>query len=155
MCVSWRPRIRISQRAPDENKRHDRFPPKKQNWHQRVVSYAAPADEVRQLQDVRPPWPGLSNREGFALIHASHAGGETRTTRGAFPSFFWGCMMKEQLSSSPLAVKHKVSGSERGTPTFISLTAIPVGDTKRHGTQRDTIKTHYDKSVFISLKLPT
>lgn len=34
--------------------------------------------------------------------------------------------MKEQLSNSPLTVKHKVSGSERETPTFISVTAIPV-----------------------------
>lgn len=36
-------------------------------------------------------------------------------------------MMKEQLSNSPLTVKHKVSGSEGGTPTLISLTATPLG----------------------------
>ncbi len=36
--------------------------------------------------------------------------------------------MKEQLSNSPLlTVKHKVSGSERETPTFIPFTAIPAG----------------------------
>lgn len=36
-------------------------------------------------------------------------------------------MMEEPLSNSPLTEKHKVSGSERETPTFISFTAIPVG----------------------------
>lgn len=34
-------------------------------------------------------------------------------------------MMKEQLSNSPLTVKHKVSGSERRTPTFISFNCDP------------------------------
>lgn len=46
--------------------------------------------------------------------------------------------MKEQLSNSPLTVKHKVSGSERETPTFISFTPTPAACMRRNGTSRET-----------------
>lgn len=70
----------------------------------------------------------LQPRPGGRRLHVrTHAGGENWPARRAFPSFPEGCMMEEPLSNSPLTEKHKVSGSERETPTFISFTAIPVG----------------------------
>lgn len=111
-------RIRIS---PNENKRHDHFQKNVINvyWAQ------TPADEVRQLQDVSPCQPWQGGR--FSPLTRTYTGFEIYSTCRAFPSFFTSCiMMKGPLFNSALAVKHKVSGSERETPTFISFTEIPL-----------------------------
>lgn len=58
----------------------------------------------------------------------SHRRRTKRIITKGFSVFFSSCMMKEQL------LIHQVSGSERETPTFISLTAIPppLNQTQRH-----------------------
>lgn len=69
---------------------------------------------------------------GFSLIQtyaaAAAAAAEIQSTCRAFPSFFQKLHDEGAVhrSNSPLIVKHKVFGSQRGNPTFFSFTAIPV-----------------------------
>lgn len=104
-----------------ENKRHDHFQKMSSTYH---VLCNTRRMKWGSFQDVRP-CQSLAGR--VSLIHA-RTGGEIIINMLGFSVLFseaawW--WRREQLSNSPLTVKHKVSGSERGTPTFISFTAAP------------------------------
>lgn len=121
--------------------------PLQKKCHQHIIPYATPGgwrkrgrkrgeEEVRQLQDVRPFCQPLAGRgggeEGFLSFRLAPVSKYNQHV-GLFRLFSTSCMMMELLSNSPL--KHKVSGSERETPTFISTRTGFLGDTmSRHTT---------------------
>ena len=129
----WRPRITYPEL---KTKRHDEkvvnvingsFSP-----FSLVRSTSGGCEEAApECEDPLQPRPG-----GRRLHVGTHAGGENWPARRAFSSVPEGCMMEEPLSNSLLTVKHKVSGSDRETPTFISFTAIPVGRGRLKETKR-------------------